>query len=300
MQPEAVESATEVRRLAARHEHFANVDASAIGEVTQFEQMAAVGSPLLTERAMTDFDDEGHYLTSSGLPRLRLEPEIMGDGLASHSQKRHEHGGSAKQDCTPSSLPSLLARAIAGVALITLPQAALAHDGTGLPGGFVAGIEHPLSGLDHTLAMASVGVWGAFLQRPLIYVLPMVFPIMMAIGAGIAMLGVPLPPVEVGIALSLCVLGGLILGAVRAPTWLACTIVGIFALFHGYSHGIELPSAADPIGYSLGFVMATGTLHVIGIAIGAVDRFPKGESLLRLLGGLVSLAGVWFLWAAVA
>ena len=114
------------------------------------------------------------------------------------------------------------------------------------------------------------------------------------------MLGVPLPPVEIGIALSLCVLGGLILGAVRAPIWLACTIVGIFALFHGYSHGIELPSAADPIGYSLGFVMATGTLHVIGIAIGAVDRFPKGASLLRLLGGLVSLAGVWFLWAAVA
>ena len=150
------------------------------------------------------------------------------------------------------------------------------------------------------LAMASVGIWGAFLGRPLIYILPMVFPIMMAIGAGVGMIGVPLPPVEVGIALSLCVLGGLILGAVRAPIWVACAVVGLFALFHGYSHGIELPSAADPIGYSLGFVMATGTLHVIGISVGAIDRLPKGAVILRILGGLVSVAGGWFLWAALA
>lgn len=167
-----------------------------------------------------------------------------------------------------------------------------------MPGGFVAGVEHPLTGPDHMLAMVSVGLWGHFLGRPLIYLLPMVFPIMMAVGAGVGMAGVPLPPVELGIALSVCILGALILGAVRAPVWAACAVVGLFALFHGYSHGIELPSAADPIGYSLGFVLATGSLHVMGIAIGGIARFPRGELALRALGGLVLLGGVVYLRAA--
>ncbi len=127
----------------------------------------------------------------------------------------------------------------------------------------------------------------------------MVFPIMMAVGAGVGMSGVALPPVELGIALSVCVLGGLILGGVRAPVWAACLIVGLFALFHGYAHGIELPSAADPIGYSLGFVMATGSLHVFGIAVGSLAFLPRGEAILRGLGGLVLAIGLWFLWAAL-
>ena len=148
------------------------------------------------------------------------------------------------------------------------------------------------------LAMASVGLWGYFLGRPLIYLLPMVFPIMMAIGAGVGMAGVELPPVEIGIALSVCVLGALILGAVRAPVWLACAVVGLFALFHGYAHGIELPSAADPIGYSLGFVFATGSLHVAGIAIGSLAVLPRGETFLRGLGGVVLGIGLYFMWAA--
>ena len=148
------------------------------------------------------------------------------------------------------------------------------------------------------LAMASVGLWGYFLGRPLIYLLPMVFPIMMAIGAGVGMAGVVLPPVEIGIALSVCVLGALIMGAVRAPVWLACAVVGLFALFHGYAHGIELPSAADPIGYSLGFVFATGSLHVAGIAIGSLAVLPRGETFLRGLGGVVLGIGLYFLWAA--
>jgi urease accessory protein len=150
------------------------------------------------------------------------------------------------------------------------------------------------------LAMISVGLWGYFLGRPLIYLLPMVFPILMSVGAGFGMAGLELPPVEVGIALSVVVLGGLILGAVKAPAWLACVVVGMFALFHGYAHGIELPSAADPIGYSLGFVFATGSLHVIGIAIGSVALLPRGETFLRGLGGLVLLIGCYFLWAALA
>lgn len=168
-----------------------------------------------------------------------------------------------------------------------------------MPGGFVAGVEHPLTGPDHMLAMVSVGLWGHFLGRPLIYLLPMVFPIMMAIGAGVGMKGVPLPPVELGIALSVCILGALILGAIRAPIWVACAVVGLFALFHGYSHGVELPSAADPIGYSLGFVLATGSLHVLGIGLGSIARVPKGEAILRGLGGVVTVCGLWYLGAAV-
>lgn len=184
------------------------------------------------------------------------------------------------------------------VSLIILPSPAFAHAGTGLPGGFIAGVEHPLTGPDHMLAMVSVGLWGYFLGKPLIYLLPMVFPIMMAIGAGVGMAGVALPPVELGIAASVCILGALILGATRAPIWFACTVVGLFALFHGYAHGIELPSAADPIGYSLGFVFATGSLHVAGIALGSLAALPRGELLLRGLGGVVFVIGLGFLWSA--
>ena len=182
--------------------------------------------------------------------------------------------------------------------LLVISQPAFAHAGTGLPGGFVAGVEHPLTGPDHMLAMASVGLWGHFLGRPLIYLLPMVFPIMMAVGAGVGIVGVKLPPVELGIAVSVCVLGALILGAIRAPVPIACAVVGLFALFHGYAHGVELPSAADPIGYSLGFVGATGSLHVAGIATGSMARLPHGEAILRALGGAVLLVGLWFLWSA--
>ena len=112
------------------------------------------------------------------------------------------------------------------------------------------------------------------------------------------MIGVPLPAVEVGIALSVIILGALILFAVRAPVWVACSVVALFALCHGYAHGIELPSAADPIGYSLGFVFATGSLHVMGIALGALAWLPRGETLLRGLGALVSAVGLYFLWEA--
>ncbi|MEO6359188.1 MAG: HupE/UreJ family protein [Sphingomicrobium sp.] len=191
-----------------------------------------------------------------------------------------------------------ITRAVACVALILLASPAHAHSGTGLPGGFAAGVAHPLTGADHMLAMISVGLWGHFLGRPLIYVLPMVFPVMMAVGAGIGMIGIALPPVELGIALSVVILGALVLGAVRAKIWFACAVVGLFALFHGYAHGIELPSAADPIGYSLGFVFATGSLHVLGITIGALARIPRGEIMLRGLGGIVLAFGLYFLWAA--
>jgi urease accessory protein len=186
----------------------------------------------------------------------------------------------------------------AGVGLL-LSNPAAAHMGTGLPGGFLSGFRHPLSGLDHLLAMVSVGLWGAFLGRPLLYVLPVVFPGMMVAGAIMGMFVVPLPPVEVGIALSVLVLGGCIALSVKAPVWAASLVVALFAVFHGYAHGRELPSAADPISYSAGFVLATGFLHVSGISLGFLNDCPRGVLATRSLGGVIAAMGAWFLYQAI-
>ena len=192
-----------------------------------------------------------------------------------------------------------LSRRTCALALVAIAFAdsAAAHTGTGLAGGFASGFAHPLRGFDHLLAMVSVGVWGAFLGRPLIYALPVVFPGMMVGGALIAMFGLSLPPTEIGIALSVAVLGLAVAMAWRAPAWAAALIVAVFAVFHGYAHGKELPSAADPIGYSAGFVFATGLLHVAGIGIGSwADRAGVA---VRALGALIGAIGVGFLYEAL-
>jgi urease accessory protein len=189
---------------------------------------------------------------------------------------------------------------ITGMAGLACATSAAAHAGTGLAGGFGSGFRHPFSGADHLLAMVSVGLWGAFLGRPLIFALPVIFPAVMVGGAVMGMLGVPLPPVEMGIALSVTVLGGCIALSLKAPVWIASLIVAIFAIFHGYAHEKELPSAADPIGYSLGFVLATGSLHVLGIGTGFLNDQPGGIRVTRSFGVLIAGTGVWFLYKALA
>lgn len=180
-------------------------------------------------------------------------------------------------------------------AALVMASPAAAHSGTGLAGGFPSGFLHPLDGFDHLLAMVSVGLWGAFLGRPLILVLPVVFPAVMALGGVLAIFGMPLPPVEIGIAASVLVLGSMIAGGLRAPVWLAVFIVAVFAIFHGYAHGQELPSAADPIGYTIGFVLATGLLHLVGIAIGSLRHRPGGANAIRGAGVLIAIAGAGFM-----
>lgn len=189
-------------------------------------------------------------------------------------------------------------RVALGVSAFFVADAACAHTGTGLAGGLASGFMHPLRGFDHLLAMVSVGLWGAFLGRPLIHRLPVVFPGMMVCGAIAAMLGLALPPTEIGIALSVIVLGVCVLSAWRAPAWAASLIVALFAVFHGYAHGRELPSAADPIGYSAGFVLATGLLHVLGIGIGSVGDGGRAFAV-RGLGGAIGATGVAFLAEAL-
>tara|TARA_R110001606_G_scaffold169449_1_gene314512 strand:- start:16179 stop:16706 length:528 start_codon:yes stop_codon:yes gene_type:complete len=171
----------------------------------------------------------------------------------------------------------------------------MAHTGEGLTGGFLSGFVHPIRGWDHVAAMVAVGLWGTFLGRPAIWVLPVVFPLVMALGGAVGVIGLPLPGVETGIALSSVVLGALILGKAHLPLWSAAILVGLFAIFHGYAHGIELPTAANPVSFAIGFVFATGLLHLAGIGLGRVTALPRGAILVQAAGGLIAAAGTGFL-----
>ena len=177
---------------------------------------------------------------------------------------------------------------------------ALAHPQVGKAAGFLSGLRHPVSGLDHALAMIAVGVWGAQLGAPAVWLLPVAFPMVMALGGFLGLAGVPLPGVEVGVALSAVLLGLLVAFEARPPLWVAAVIVGFFAIFHGHAHGTELPAGESGVLYSIGFVIATGCLHVTGIGIGLAHRWPAGRAALRLAGTVVAVAGLAFLWRAIA
>ena len=196
-------------------------------------------------------------------------------------------------------MPRLPLRPLASLALLAAfalaAPLAQAHEGAGLAGGFMSGFAHPLLGWDHVVAMLAVGLWGAFLGAPALWLLPVVFPLVMAAGGALGVLGVPLPAVEVGIAVSAIALGGVVAGALRPPLWVAALLVALFAVFHGHAHGTELPQAASPLAYSLGFVVATGLLHLTGIALGLLTRWPAGRIAVRGMGAGIALLGVLFL-----
>ena len=173
--------------------------------------------------------------------------------------------------------------------------AALAHTTESATGGLVSGLLHPVQGLDHLLAMVAVGVWGAFLGRPLIWALPVVFPLLMVIGGVLGIAEVPVPSVEAGIAFSVVLLGAAILAAWRAPLAAAVALVAVFGVLHGHAHGTELPEAASPAAYSAGFVIATGLLHLAGIALGGIGRDSQGRAVLRGIGAAMALVGGWML-----
>jgi len=196
--------------------------------------------------------------------------------------------------------PSSATRAFAAASLAALASPAFAHVQSGQAAGFVTGFLHPISGLDHVLAMVAVGLWGAQLGAPAIWLLPITFPIVMALGGFLGLLGVPLPGVEIGIAASAILLGAAVMTEGRPPVYAAAALVGFFAIFHGHAHATELPPGQSALLYSLGFVVATGCLHAIGIAIGAVHRWPTGRVVVRVAGGGVGLAGLFFLWRAFA
>jgi urease accessory protein len=187
-----------------------------------------------------------------------------------------------------------LALIFAALAVPVFATPALAHTGEDIS-GFASGFFHPLFGWDHIAAMFAVGLWGAFLGRPAIYLLPIIFPLVMAVGGALGIAGVPLPAVEAGIAASALVLGLCVMMAAQPPLWVAAIVVGFFAIFHGHAHGTELPHAANPFGYAAGFIIATGMLHLSGIGFGALTRYGAGRIVVRGAGALIALAGIVFL-----
>jgi urease accessory protein len=183
--------------------------------------------------------------------------------------------------------------------IVLWPLAVWAHVESGQAGGFLSGLSHPVSGLDHVVAMIAVGLWGAQLGMPAIWILPVAFPMLMAFGGMLGLIGVPLPGVEIGIALSAVVLGALVLGRVLLPLAAAVIVVAGFAVFHGHAHGTELEAGQSAMLYSLGFVIATGLLHGVGIVIGLIQRWEQGRQILRGAGALVMAAGLYFLWGVI-
>jgi urease accessory protein len=183
--------------------------------------------------------------------------------------------------------------------LLLWPVTAFAHMRGGEAIGFVGGFQHPISGLDHVLAMVAVGLWGAQLGPPAVWLLPVTFPMVMAFGGMLGLMGVKLPGVEVCIALSAIALGLMVLREAKPNLLAAAFLVGFFAIFHGHAHGTELPPGANGLLYSIGFVVATGLLHATGIAIGTIHRWPKGRVALRVAGAVVMAGGAVFLWGAL-
>jgi urease accessory protein len=186
------------------------------------------------------------------------------------------------------------------VLVILCAQCAFAHPQKGDAVGFLTGFRHPISGLDHVLAMVAVGLWGAQLGSPAIWLLPVAFPMVMAFGGMLGLMGVPLPGIEYGIAASAILLGAAVMFEMRPPLAAAAMLVGFFAIFHGHAHGTELPPGQSALLYSMGFVIATGCLHAVGIGIGTVHRWEWGQRLLRVAGGAVAAGGVFFMWKAFA
>ena len=188
---------------------------------------------------------------------------------------------------------------IASFASAFAATGALAHSEQGVAIDFWGGFTHPIFGLDHVIAMVAVGLWGAFLGPPAIWLLPVVFPLVMAVAGALGVLGVPLHGVETGIALSAIMLGAMVAGAAKPPLWVAALLVGAFAIFHGYAHGVELPVGADAIAFSMGFVIATGMLHLSGIAFGGLSHWPAGRIAVRAAGVVIAVIGLGYLTGVV-
>ena len=184
---------------------------------------------------------------------------------------------------------------LATFALFLAPTAALAHVGIGNTSGFMHGFIHPLTGLDHQLAIILVGVFAYQLGGRALWLVPLTFVAAMALGGFLGVAGIPVPFVEIGIALSVIVLGAVVAFGIKAPVALAMGAVGLFAIFHGHAHGSEMPLDAPGFEYGIGFMLATAVLHAVGIGIGILVGMTSrvlGKNVYRVAGGLASAAGL--------
>lgn len=187
-------------------------------------------------------------------------------------------------------------RLILALALALVPTVALAHTGHGdTAGGFLHGFEHPLGGIDHILAMVAVGVFAFVLGGRALFLVPLAFVGMMAVGFLFGIGSIDIPFVELGIALSSVVIGAAAAWGRPMPVAAAMSLVGLFAIFHGVAHGAEMPADSSGLGYALGFMVATALLHAAGIgaAMGAARLVGKyGRPIAQAAGGLFALGGI--------
>jgi urease accessory protein len=176
--------------------------------------------------------------------------------------------------------------------LLVLPGLASAHILPGTSHGMRDGFLHPLTGLDHLLAMFAVGLWAAQHRGRAVWMIPLTFVSVMVLGGIMGVSGASVPGAELGIAASLLVLGGLIATTTRFRPSLSMLVVGFFALFHGYAHGHEMPAVVSAISFSIGFVLATLLLHGLGMAAGLY--LQKQQRVIAFAGSAIALCSVFF------
>ena len=179
------------------------------------------------------------------------------------------------------------------MACLLFPGMALAHTGVADASGLMHGLAHPVIGVDHLLAMIAVGLWAAQIGGRAIWLVPATFVAAMILGGLLGFLGAAIPFIEQGIVLSVLVLGILIAAALRLPVAYSVPIVGMFALFHGHSHGAEMPAAIGVTPYIVGFALATATLHLAGIGLGGLIRKANAQVVNRMAGGAIAMGGIY-------
>ena len=177
--------------------------------------------------------------------------------------------------------------------LVFAPAAALAHTGHDDASGLAHGFVHPMTGIDHILAMVAVGLLAAQYGGRALWLVPLNFLVAMAIAGVIGMAGIAAPVAEVGIGVSVVVLGSAIAFQLRPPTFVAMAVVGFFALFHGYAHGAELPDGITGLSFALGFILATALLQGPAVGLGLLmQRQASSRRLIQAGGGAMALVGI--------
>ena len=177
------------------------------------------------------------------------------------------------------------------VLFLFLPSIAIAHTGIDQTAGFLHGLAHPIGGADHLLAMLAVGIWAAQIGGQALWRVTGTFIAVMLLGGLLGLTNIPLPFVEEGILVSILVLGILITSAFKLPLMYSCLVVGVFAIFHGYAHGSEMPTSMSAVAYALGFSLATAVLHLSGIALAVLVKKTKAQFFSRFAGGTIALCG---------
>jgi urease accessory protein len=180
--------------------------------------------------------------------------------------------------------------------LLVLPGAAFAHPGPHHAADLTAGFLHPFTGIDHMLAMLAVGIWAARLGRRAMWILPAAFPAAMIVGAALSFANVQLPMIEPMIAISVMTLGVAVASGVTLPVIASATLIALFAVFHGYAHGLEAPVDSSMLGYAAGFIGATVLLHVLGVGIGTWFARANQTRVRQVSGSLIALTGAALLF----